>query len=151
MFRIARRSRVYAADTTEEAAPFGPVDILMQIKADFIESRSILQETSRARGSFLSRFTGNRSKPGDGAKELEKTFSEIISKLNDLSARTDITLERVPTAIISMRQVEKRLRDNIIAELKAGMINKKYKIDYGGLSKQASSICAEATEVYRNF
>lgn len=69
------------------------LDILAQIKADFNESRSILLETSRARVSFLSALIGNRSKLGEGAKELEKTLSDIIAKLNGLTARTDIPLD----------------------------------------------------------
>ncbi|KAL6693810.1 hypothetical protein J3F84DRAFT_379981 [Trichoderma pleuroticola] len=139
-----QRKKLHVSGSTES---IGALDILVQIKADFNESKSILQETSRSKGSFFSPLTANR-KPGDGAKNLEKTISDIIAKLNDLTARTDISLDRLPNAIISMRQIEKKLRDNIIAELKAGMINKKYIVDYGGLSKQALSICAEATEIY---
>ncbi|KAM6479385.1 hypothetical protein HDV62DRAFT_368506 [Trichoderma sp. SZMC 28011] len=140
-----QRKTLHVSGSTES---IGALDILAQIKVDFHESKSILQETSRSRGSFFSAFTASRSKSGDGAKNLEKTISDIIAKLNGLTARTDIPLDRLPNAIISMRQIEKKLRDNIIAELKAGMINKKYVVDYGELSKQALSICAEATEIY---
>ncbi|KAL7942767.1 hypothetical protein V8C42DRAFT_330323 [Trichoderma barbatum] len=127
----------------------GALDILAQIKADFYESKSILLETSRARGSFFSAFAGNRSKPGDGAKNLEKTLSDVITQLNDLTARTDIPLDRLPNAIISMRQLEKKLRDNIIAELKAGMIDKRHRVNYEELSNRAINICAEATQIYK--
>ncbi|UKZ83914.1 hypothetical protein TrVFT333_011729 [Trichoderma virens FT-333] len=140
-------SPIHVSGSTES---IGAVDILAQIKADFNESKSILFEISRARSSFFSTFTGNRSKLGDGAKELEKTLSDIIAKLNDLAARTDIGLNSLPNAIISMRQIEKKLRDNIIAELKAGMIDKKHKVDYEKLSKRATAICAEAIEIYKN-
>ncbi|KAK4065526.1 hypothetical protein Trihar35433_7646 [Trichoderma harzianum] len=145
-----QRKTLHVSGSTES---IGALDILAQIKVDFYESKSILQETSRSRGSFFSAFTASRSKAGDGAKNLEKTISDIIVKLNGLTARTDIPLDRLPNegklkAIISMRQIEKKLRDNIIAELKARMINKKYIVDYGELSKQALSICAEATEIY---
>lgn len=47
-----------------------------------------------------------------------------------------------------MRPIEKKFRDSVIAELKAGMIDKKYVVDYGELSKQALAICAEAIEFY---
>ncbi|OPB44869.1 hypothetical protein A0O28_0090070 [Trichoderma guizhouense] len=142
------RRRYYAVHVSGSTESIGALDILAQLKDDFNESKSILQETSRLRGSFFSSLTASRSKSGDGAKDLEKTISDIIGKLNDLTARTDITMNRLPSVIISMRPIEKKFRDSIIAELKAGMIDKKYVVDYGELSKQALAICAEAIEFY---
>ncbi|KAL6814484.1 hypothetical protein J3E69DRAFT_375895 [Trichoderma sp. SZMC 28015] len=88
-----QRKTLQVSGSTES---IGALDILAQIKVDFYESKSIVQETSRSRGSFFSAFTTSRSKSGDGAKNLEKTISDIIVKLNGLTARTDIPLDRLP-------------------------------------------------------
>ncbi|KAK4082346.1 uncharacterized protein Triagg1_2158 [Trichoderma aggressivum f. europaeum] len=87
-----QRKTLHVSGSTES---IGALDILAQIKVDFNESKSILQETTRSKGSFFSAFTATR-KPSDGAKNLEKTISDIIAKLNDLTARTDIPLDRLP-------------------------------------------------------
>lgn len=69
------------------------VDILGEIKANFVDCRSILLQVVRSRASFRSIITGNRSKLGDGSKDLDDTLSCIIAKLSDLSGEKDIPMD----------------------------------------------------------